>query len=279
MNASAKRKGHDMIRHILAALLLSVSVPAARAAQCGGDFRAFIGDISRDAAAAGVSRGVIDSALSGVGPDQAVLAFDRKQRSSFSSPNFEAFAAKRVHAARIKRGKEMLQRHAALLARIQQRFGVPAPVVVAIWGLETDFGSGDMGKLPVTRTLATMAWDCRRTELFQRELIAALKIIQRGDLPLQDLKGAFAGEIGQTQFLPSSYIKYGVDFDGNGHVDLRHSVPDVLASTANLLKVNGWRAGAPYGEGTENFQVLREWNRSEVYRKTIVYFAGRLADR
>ena len=94
------------------------------------------------------------------------------------------------------------------------------------------------------------------------ELIAALKILQRGDLPLRDLIGAYAGEIGQTQFLPSSYIKYGVDFDGNGHVDLRHSVPDVLASTANLLKVNGWHAGAPFGEGTENFQVMREWNRS-----------------
>ncbi len=125
---------------------------------------------------------------------------------------------------------------------------------MAIWTMETDNGTGDMGKRPVVRTLATLAWDCRRTELFQGELIAALKIVQRGDLPLRDLIGAFAGEIGQTQFLPSSYIKYGVDFDGNGHVDLRHSVPDVLASTANLLKVNGWQAGQPYGEGTREFR-------------------------
>ena len=131
---------------------------------------------------------------------------------------------------------------------------MPPEIIVAIWGLETDFGSGDMGKMPVVRTLATMAHDCRRTELFQGELIAALKIVQRGDLPLRDMVGAFAGEIGQTQFLPSSYIKYGVDFDGNGHVDLRHSVPDVLASTANLLKVNGWQAGQPYGEGTAEFR-------------------------
>ena len=147
---------------------------------------------------------------------------------------------------------------------------------MAIWTLETDNGTGDMGKLPVVRTLATLAHDCRRTELFQTELIAALQIVQRGDLPLRDLIGAYAGEIGQTQFLPSSYIKYGVDYDGNGHVDLRHSVPDVLASTANLLKVNGWRAGAPFGEGTANFQVMREWNRSEVYRKTMALFAERL---
>ena len=151
---------------------------------------------------------------------------------------------------------------------------------MAIWTLETDNGTGDMGKRPVIRTLATLAQDCRRTELFQGELIAALKIVQRGDLPLRDLVGAFAGEIGQTQFLPSSYIKYGVDYDGNGHVDLRHSVPDVLASTANLLQVNGWqRRPAVFGEGTENFQVMREWNRSEVYRKTMVLLAERMAGR
>jgi membrane-bound lytic murein transglycosylase B len=121
----------------------------------------------------------------------------------------------------------------ALFARIEQQFSVPRQIIVAIWGLESDFGKGDMGKLPVIRTLTTLAHDCRRTDLFQGELLAALKILQRGDLPLRDLIGAYAGEIGQTQFLPSSYIKYGVDFDGDGRVDLRHSVPDVLASTAN----------------------------------------------
>ena len=157
---------------------------------------------------------------------------------------------------------------------------MPKELIVAIWGLESDYGSGDMGKLPVVRTIATLAHDCRRTELFQSELIAALKILQRGDLHAeQTMIGAYAGEIGQTQFLPSSYIKYGVDYDGNGHVDLRRSVPDVLASTANLLKVNGWQPGAPFGEGTQNFQVMREWNRSEVYRKTMHYFAEQLGAR
>ena len=163
-----------------------------------------------------------------------------------------------------------------MLARIERQFGVPPAVIMAIWTLESDNGTGDIGKLPVIRTVATLAWDCRRTELFQNEVIAALQIVQRGDLPLRDMVGAFAGELGQTQFLPSSYIKYGVDFDGNGHIDLRHSVPDVLASTANLLKSNGWRAGAPFREGSENFQVMREWNRSEIYRKTMVLFAERL---
>ena len=111
-----------------------------------------------------------------------------------------------------------------------------------------------MGKLPVIRTLTTLAHDCRRTELFQGELLAALKIVQRGDLPLRDLIGAFAGEIGQTQFLPSSYIKYGVDFDGDGRVDLRHTVPDVLASTANLLHTNGFKMGAPYERRHRKFR-------------------------
>jgi len=261
-----------MIGTLLAAV--PVSSPA-RAAQCGGDFNTFLDAMGREAAAAGISRAVISQAFAGVTSDPAVLAFDRRQRGTFRK-TFEQYAASRVNAGRISRGKQMLQRHAALLARVEQQFGVPRQVLVAIWGLESDFGTGDMGKLPVVRVVATMAHDCRRTDLFQRELLAALKILQRGDLSLDQLRGAYAGELGQTQFLPSSYIKYGVDFDGNGHVDLRRSVPDVLASTANLLKVNGWRAGAPYGEGTANFEVMREWNRAVVYRKTIVYFAEKL---
>jgi membrane-bound lytic murein transglycosylase B len=171
-----------------------------------------------------------------------------------------------------------MARHAQLLSGIERQFGVPAPLLIAIWTMESDNGTGDMGRLPVVRTLATLAHDCRRTELFQGELIAALKILERGDLPLPDLVGAYAGEIGQTQFLPSSYVKYGVDYDRNGHVDLRHSVADVLASTANLLKVNGWHAGAPFGPGSANFEVMREWNRAEVYRKALVLFAERVRE-
>ena len=248
----------------------------AHAAKCGGDFNGFLAQISREAQAAGVSRPVIDQAFAGLTPDPKVLDFDRRQRGTFKR-SFEDYARTRVIPPRIKRAKTLMQKHAALLSRIERQFGVPPHLIVAIWGLETDFGSGDMGKLPVVRVVTTMAHDCRRTELFQKELHAALKILQRGDLALKDLIGAYAGELGQTQFLPSSYIKYGVDYDGNGHVDLRRSVPDVLASTANLLKVNGWKPGAPFIEGTENFEVMREWNRAVVYRKTIAYFAERLA--
>src|SRR6266852_3973056 len=248
----------------------------AAAATCGGDFNAFLSAVAREAAAAGVSRSVLDSAFAGLMPDGAVLAFDRRQRGTFRK-SFEEYASTRVVPARIKRAKQLMQRHSALLARIEHQFGVPATLLMAIWTLESDNGTGDMGRLPVVRTLATLAHDCRRSELFQRELVAALQIVQRGDLSLRDLVGAYAGELGQTQFLPSSYIKYGVDYDGDGRVDLRHSVPDALASTANLLKVNGWRAGAPFGEGSANFGVMREWIRSVIYRNTMALFAERLA--
>jgi lytic murein transglycosylase len=266
-----------MIIRIFAALVVSlVLAPSAFAARCGGNFSAFIADFSREAAAKGISQDVIASALGGVTDDPAVLAFDRRQHGTFNK-TFEQYVSTRVGSGRIRNGLAMLQRQAALLARIEQRFGVPPQILVAIWGLETDFGSGDMGRLPVMRTLATMAHDCRRSELFQGELLAALQIVQRGDLPLRDMIGAYAGEIGQTQFLPSSYIKYGVDFDGNGRVDLRHSVPDVLASTANLLRTNGWKAGGDYHEGSANFDAMREWNHATIYRKTIAYFADRLS--
>src|SRR5688572_7119650 len=257
--------------------LLLLASPA-RAAQCGGDFSAFLAAMAREAQAAGVSWTVIDQAFAGVTLDQNVLAFDRRQRGTFRK-SFEEYTATRVNQSRVTRGRQMLQKHAQLLARVEAQYGVPKELLVAIWGLESDYGVGDIGKLPVVRVLATMAHDCRRTERFQGELIAALKILQRGDLTLNTMIGAYAGELGQTQFLPSNYIKYGVDYDGNGHVDLRKSVPDVLASTANLLKVNGWQRGASYQEGTANFQVMREWNRSEVYRKTIAYFTDRLMGR
>ncbi|MGM4966733.1 lytic murein transglycosylase [Tardiphaga sp. 1201_B9_N1_1] len=255
---------------------VALTATSSQAAKCGGDFQTFIAAMSQEAAAAGVSQGVISQAFAGVTQDPAVLSFDRRQRGTFNK-SFEQYVSTRVGQGRISMGLQMMQRHASLLSRIEQRFGVPPEIVVAIWGLESDFGKGDIGKMPVIRTLSTMAHDCRRTELFQGELIAALKILQRGDLPQRDLIGAYAGELGQTQFLPSSYIKYGVDFDGNGHVDLRHSVPDVLASTANLLKTAGFKGGQPYGEGTANFEAMREWNRATIYRKTIGYFADRLA--
>jgi lytic murein transglycosylase len=266
-----------MIVRLLAAVIFALVLsPPASAAQCGGSFNGFLGQMAAEAQRAGVSQAVIQRAFAGLTPDAKVMRFDRRQQRSFGHRSFESFARTRVTSARLKNASALMRRHAAVLARVERRFGVQKELIMAIWTMESDNGRGDIGTLSVVRTVATLAHDCRRSALFQRELIAALVILQRGDLPLSDLKGGFAGELGQTQFLPSSYIKYGVDFDGNGHVDLRHSVPDVLASTANLLKQNGWQAGQPYQMGSQNFEVMREWNRSEVYRRALVLFAEKL---
>ena len=264
-----------MIARFAATLVLMIALVApASAAKCGGPFENFVAEFRREAAAKGIPSRVLAEAFDDIEYDAKVMAFDRRQRNTFKR-SWEDYARTRVTPARVKRAKNLLQRHARLFDRVEQRFGVPRELVMAIWTMETDNG-GDIGKMPVVKTLATLAHDCRRTDLFQGELLAALQIIARGDLSKKDLLGAYAGEIGQTQFLPSSYIKYGVDFDGDGHVNLRRSVPDVLASTANLLRVNGWQKGQPFGEGTQNFMVMREWNRSEVYRKTLHYFAEQL---
>ena len=133
------------------------------------------------------------------------------------------------------------------------------------------------GLLPALQSLATLAFDCRRTELFRAELMDALRIVERGDLAPSEMRGAWAGEIGQTQFMPSSWIKFAVDFDGNGRRDLLRSATDVLASTANYLASYGWQRGKDFGPGSANFAVIQQWNKSEVYAKTIAAFAGQLA--
>jgi len=263
-------------RSFLAVVALACTLPfPAVAAQCGDDpsgFDAWLQAFRAEAPAQGVSERAL-AALSGVTYSTQVISLDRRQGGTFNR-TFEEFGLPRI-AQRINKAKQMMRVHAATLQRVEKEFGVPGGVVVAIWALETDFGAV-MGKQPALRSLATLAYDCRRSEKFTGELIAALKIIDRGDLAPAEMKGAWAGELGQTQFLASSYLKFAVDFEGNGKRDLIHSVPDVLASTANYLKGYGWKAGEPFGEGTANFAVFNDWNRSTVYQKTIAAFAERL---
>jgi len=258
----------------VAILLASlVSIPAS-AAECGGDFQTWLAGFEREAAAQGISQHTITSALAGVAPDPNVISRDRRQ--GVFRQSFEQFSGRMVSADRLGKGAALLKRHAALFSRIEQQFGVPGPVLVAIWGLETDFGT-NVGRYSTIRSVATLAFDCRRSEKFRGELVEALRIVDRGDMSPAEMHGDWAGEIGQTMFLPSSYVKYAVDYDGNGRRDLIRSVPDVLASTANYLKSYGWHRGEPWGEGTPNFDVLREWNKAEVYARTLAYFAQRLA--
>jgi lytic murein transglycosylase len=177
---------------------------------------------------------------------------------------------------RLGSGSNKLKQYGSVLSRIEQSYGVPGEVLVAIWGLETDYGA-NIGKFSTIRSVATLAYDCRRSEMFRAELMDALRIVERGDLAPSEMRGAWAGEIGQTQFMPSSYIKFAVDFDGNGRRDLLRSAPDVLASTANFLASHGWQRGKDFAPGGANFDVIQQWNKSEVYSKTIASFASQLA--
>ena len=258
----------------LAAALFTAGQASAATCRDPAGFEKWLGDIRQEAAAQGISQAAIQAGLSGVTFDQGVISKDRGQ--GVFKQSFEQFAGRMVSAGRLKGGANMLKRHAATLARIEQRFGVPGPVLVAIWGLETDFGAV-RGNLPVIRSVATLAFDCRRTEFFQAHLFDALRIVDRGDLTPAEMRGAWAGEMGQTQFMPSSYIKYAVDFDGDGRADLLRSPADVLASTANYLKGHGWVRGGDWQPGSPNFEAIRAWNKSQVYSRTIAYFATKLA--
>lgn len=257
------------------ALLTPLAALPAMAAPCGNDgagFNAWLRDFRGAAAAQGLSPGAL-RALDGLTYDTQVIRLDRNQKHFKQS--FEQFAANRISSGRISKGRAMLKRHAATLQRIEQRFGVPGEVVVAIWGLETDYGV-NQGKMPVFRSLATLSYDCRRSAFFTAQLFDALRIVQRGDLSVGEMRGAWAGELGQTQFMASSYVKFAVDFDGNGRADLIRSVPDVLASTANYLRGYGWRAGGGWEPGSANYSALLGWNKAEVYARTIGLFASKL---
>src|SRR5437879_1384736 len=247
---------------------------SALAASCGtGSFDAWLAEFKNEAAAKGISQSAIPACQNSVTLDQAVLSREHSQR--VFSQRFEEFSGRMV-PPRLARGASMMKQYGSVLGRIEQSYGVPGEVLVAIWGLETDFGA-NIGKFPTLRSLATLAYDCRRSETFRAELMDALRIVERGDLSPQEMRGAWAGEIGQTQFMPSSYIKFAVDFDGNGRRDLLRSAPDVLASTANYLAGYGWQRGKDWEPGSANFAVIQQWNKSEVYSRTIAYFASQLA--
>jgi lytic murein transglycosylase len=263
----------------VAVLGLATLFPATVLAQeCGNEpagFEVWLARFKAKAAQQGISQSAISRTLDGISYDPTVVRLDRSQRSFKLS--FEEFYAKRVDNLLIKRGQSLMQTHRATFASVEQRFGVPAPVLVAIWGLETNYGRDTSGKFSIARSLATLAYDCRRSAFFTGHLLDLIRIVQRGDMTPAELRGGWAGEIGQTQFLPTGYYKYAVDFDGDGRRDLVRSVPDLLASTANFLKAHGWKAGQSWQPGTANYEVLREWNKAEVYQRTIAIMASKLA--
>lgn len=209
-----------------------------------GTFEQWLAGFKRDALAAGISQATISRALDGTTYDAGVIRRDHGQ--GVFQQSFIQFSDRMTNRGRFQNGQLQLKKNAQLFARIEQQFGVPASVIVAFWGLETDYGAEKAQLFPVIRSMATLAYDCRRSDEFRKQLMDALRIVQRGDLRPEDMMGQWAGELGPTQFTPSDYFKHGVDFDGDGRVDMVRSVPDALASAANLMKTFGWQRGQPW---------------------------------
>lgn len=225
----------------LAALFLSAQ--ASNAQQCGGDFRQFLAGVKQDALAQGLSERAIDRTLAGAQIDQKVLSRDRAQ--GVFKMTFLDFSKRVISSYRMKNGAANMKKYASVFQRTEQEYGVPAPVITAFWALETDFGAVQ-GDFNTVNALATLAHDCRRPELFRPQLIAAIEMVQHGDLDPATTTGAWAGEIGMVQMLPEDIIKFGRDGDGDGHVKLKESAPDAILTAGAFIQHLGWRRGEPW---------------------------------
>jgi lytic murein transglycosylase len=227
----------------LSVVLMSSSL--AVSANCGATakgFDGFLAGVKKAAIAQGVT-GEALAQLDTVKYDPSIIKRDRAQ--NVFSQSFLQFAGRMATDYRVTHGRQLIAQYKDVFDRAQKQYGVPAPVITAFWALETDFGA-DIGKSPTVQALVTLGWDCRRPEKFRPQIIPALMLVQNGDLSPDEMRGAWAGEIGQTQFMAYDYNDSAVDFDGDGKRNLRDSIPDVIGSTANLLKKGGWQAGQPW---------------------------------
>ena len=238
-------------RTAAAAMLLGAVIGLAAPAQAAtpacrnpANFDRWLQEFKQEAAAQGISPRAIGAALAGVTYDPQVVRRDHGQ--GVFQQSFLQFAGRMAGGGRYQNGLKQLKAQAPLLNRIEQRFGVPPAVVAALWGLESDYGAYKGGTFHIVRSVATLAFDCRRPDFFRKQLTDAVRIVERGDLKPEEMIGNWAGELGPTQFTPSDYFKHGVDFDGDGRVDMIRSTPDALASAANLLKSFGWQRGQPW---------------------------------
>jgi lytic murein transglycosylase len=227
---------------LLASIVLA---GAAQAAPCrnGGPYDKWLADFEREAMAQGVSQRTIATAAPYLTYDQRIVNIDRGQR--VFTQTFLEFSDRMAAGYRIQTGAAKIKTYSAVFARIDQQYGVPAPVIVAFWALESDFGS-NMGNYRSLASIASLAYDCRRSDRFRGQLLDALRLIERGDLRADEMIGSWAGELGQTQMMPSEYYRYAVDYDGDGKRNLLRSAPDVLGSTANYLVGLGWKRGEPW---------------------------------
>ena len=225
-----------------------------------GKFSNWLTQFKQEAATQGISRGTI-GALKNVRFDKKVVARDRKQ--GIFTQTFLEFSGKLISKNRLQTGRAKLKKYRRVFNQIEQQYGVPGPVLASFWGLETDYGANN-GNFPTLTALATLAFDCRRPTLFRPQLMDALRLIDNGDLSTKQMVGAWAGELGQVQFLPSDYYHNAVDFDGDGRRDLIRSVPDALASAANLLRQFGWQPGQPWLQEVR-IPAQLPWQQADVY--------------
>ncbi len=233
------RTGRRAVRLAAAALLLVAGTASARA-----DFAQFVEALWPQAHARGVSRATFDEAFRGVAPDPDVIARTQKQ-AEFVKPVGD-YLASAVSAKRIDTGRTKAREWKEILEKVDHVYGVDPYIVLGVWGLETNFGNF-VGDKYVIGALATLAYQRYRGDYFKKELLSALQVLQAGHVRAKDMQGSWAGAMGQTQFMPSSFNHYAVDFDGDGHKDIWTNVPDALASTANYLKKHGWIAGETWG--------------------------------
>jgi lytic murein transglycosylase len=228
---------------LLASAVLWSSPIAASTCQNTGDFDSWLTAFRTEAAAEGISPNIVSAALNGVTLDQNVIQRDRAQ--GVFQQSFLEFSDRMVSTYRLVQGEKLMKQHDKLFGRIESEYGVSAPVIVAIWGLESDFGV-NLGKFNVVRSLATLAYDCRRSAFFRKQLLDALRILERRDLTIAEMIGNWAGELGPMQFTASDYFRIAVDFDGDGKRNAISSIPDALASAANFLSGHGWKRGKPW---------------------------------
>lgn len=208
------------------------------------DFATWLKGVEQEALKRGLPRKVVDEALADLAPIARVLELDRRQPET--TQTFQEYVGRVVTPARIETARARLDEHRETLSRVSGRYGVSPRFIVSLWAIETDFGR-IAGNFPVIAALATLAYDGRRSAFFREELFNALKIAARGDIPVQEMRGSWAGAMGQSQFMPSSYLAYATDFDGDGRADIWNSRPDVFASIANYLSSVGWRNDETWG--------------------------------
>lgn len=262
------------MRFVLAAAFAVLATPTL-AAQCGNDssgFAAWKQAFAQEAAAVGVGQAGL-TALANAQYSDSTISADRNQ----TGVRYELNDFIRIRLGSLDSFASQMRRqrdnNAAFFNNLESAYGVPAGILIAIHGMETGFGR-TLGNTPVVDSITTVAYDCRRSDFFTPHAIAALQLVDQGGLAAGQ-RGAAHGEMGHTQFLPGNALRYGVDADGNGRVDL-YSVADSLASTANFLRQKGWQPGQPFNEGTANFRVLNDWNAATVYQQAIALSAERM---